>query len=89
MNEPNLNEYMLNIIDQYGRRILTVGQMRAIIADMPDDVQIVIDTDAMRGTAYGWYVNIAHYALPDRVDEASPFAALTLFGGAEIDSRQF
>lgn len=55
-------------------KVLTVGQLRTLIADIDPDIEVVVATD-------GWYTNIEFVASPN--DDA--YACLTLF--PNIDSQ--
>jgi hypothetical protein len=79
MNEPR------PIFDEHGRGILTVRHLMMLLADADPDAHVVIDNDSLRGTTDGWYTNIAHIAIPGDPDE---YSCVTLFGGAELSSRQ-
>lgn len=80
-----MNDHHHQACDKHDRQILTVGQLRDMIAGFDDDVHVVIDNDSMRGTSVGWYTNIGYVDLPD--DDI--FIAVTLYGGAECDSNQW
>jgi hypothetical protein len=76
----------LEVTDEYGRQILTVGALKAFIADLPDYVHVVIDDND------SWYLNVSHVHKPIEVDGefgAGDWAALTLAAGDEFDPRQF
>lgn len=65
--------------------ILTLGQLRAATAGLDDDVQIVVATD-------DWYDNVASVEVPtydNDGDLAGDYAAVTIFPGEPVDSRQF
>lgn len=74
------DDHMSHPVDQYGRRILTVGLLRSYLDGLPDDTHVVLDdTD-------GWYVNVDAVATP--LGDGSPWSALTLFPGTPFDTRQ-
>lgn len=73
--------------DKYGRKILTVGQLRELIAGLDDQTHVVIDNTSMRGTTDGWFTNVATVGLPD--DDMYVYMAVTLYGGAECSSNQW
>lgn len=50
-------------------KVLTVGQLREVISNLPDSVEVVIDTD-------GWYDNIGGVIVP--TSEYSEYICLTL-----------
>lgn len=62
--------------------ILTVGELRRILADAPADAQIVMDDPAN-----SWYVNISQVIVPSFNDH-SEWSAVTLVWGADFDCRQ-
>lgn len=62
---------------QNPRGILTVGELRGLIAGLDDATQVVVATDS-------WYLNVSSVELPD--DER--FAAVTLFTADNYDPRQ-
>lgn len=53
------------------QQALTVGQLREVIANLPDSVEVVIDTD-------GWYDNIRGVIVPMTDHEYSEYVCLTL-----------
>lgn len=66
--------------DSHHRRILTVGQLRSMIAMLPAETHVVMaDKD--------WYVNIGDTGIPN--DDQDPWSAVTFFAGSPFDSRQF
>ena len=65
--------------DEHGRAILTVGQLRALLVDLPDEAHVVVATD-------DWYVNVDAIGLP--TPDCDPWTALTLFPGTAYDTRQ-
>lgn len=50
---------------------MTVGQLRAAIALLPDSVEVVIDTN-------GWYDNVSEVIVPCQDYELSEYVCLTL-----------
>lgn len=70
------------VVDDYYKCFdptMTVGDLRKIIKDMDDSIQIVI------GNPDGWYNNIESYEYPD----GENYVALTLNMGDECHTRQF
>ena len=63
----------------FGHSVLTVGQLRQMLANVPDDVHVVIATD-------GWYDNVSCVAIPD--EDGEHYVAVTLFHGETFDARQ-
>jgi hypothetical protein len=61
----------------FGHKVLTVGQLRDMLTNVPDDVHVVIGSD-------DWYQNVSAVALPD----GDGFSCVTLFQGAIYDARQ-
>lgn len=68
--------------------ILTVGTLRAIMADLDDHVQVVIATGPDDAEEPDWYRNVEQVASPGPGDEQSEYQCLTLFVGDVFDSRQ-
>lgn len=64
--------------DEYGRAILTVGQLKRILAHQPDHIQVVLEDD-------DWYVNVGRVMVPV---EGSDYSCLTLEAGEAFDARQ-
>jgi hypothetical protein len=63
--------------------ILTVGQLKKFIADLPDDVQVVLDDND------GWFINVSHVHKPVKFDgEYTDYSCLTFMFGETFDSRQ-
>ena len=52
-------------------KALTVGQLRAALADLPDSTEIVIDTN-------GWYDNVRAVILPATGEDTNDYLAVTL-----------
>jgi hypothetical protein len=52
-------------------KALTVGQLREAIANLPDYVEVVIDTD-------GWYDNVREIIVPMPEVDDSEYVCLTL-----------
>ena len=75
--------HIVPTLDEHGRRILTVGQLREVIADAPDGAHVVIDD------CDGWYRNVGSIGVPGDPDGDSPWACITLLAGTPIDTRQF
>lgn len=59
---------------------LTVGELKAMLANCHDDVQIVVNDDSN-----GYYLNINEIAMPNDQDTF----AITLFTADTFDARQF
>lgn len=68
--------------DQMGRAILTVGQLRHILRDVPEHVHVVMDD------GQGWYVNVGATIVPGADYERAEFLCVTFDRGDEYDSRQ-
>jgi hypothetical protein len=67
---------------------LTVGDLRAVIADLPDDIQILMAPTPKE--AYSDWFNVSHeIGVPDISRDDSEFSALTFFPVDNYDSRQF
>lgn len=66
--------------------ILTVGELKKILANLPDDVQI-LTSSIPEGAQDDWF-NIDSIEIPDE-DFANGFSAVTLFLANTYDSRQF
>lgn len=65
--------------DGHGRPILTVGQLRHILADLDPAIHVVhADEDG------GWWTNISEVVLPDN----DSVVAVTLIPGVDFDPRQ-
>lgn len=70
--------------DHHGRDILTVGQLRAMLAGLDDGDHVVLATD-------DWFVNVEHVGRPVRDaggESVTGFECLTLFPGSPFDTRQ-
>lgn len=65
---------------------LTVGDLKELIANLPDDVQI-LTSSIPTGAKSDWY-NINSVALPSPKND-SYFSAVTLFLTDTYDPRQF
>lgn len=65
---------------------LTVGDLRYIIANLPDDMQ-VLTSSIPEGSQEDWY-NIDKIDIPTK-DFENGLSALTLFLANTYDSRQF
>lgn len=77
-------EYL--IVDQYGRKILTLGEFRRITARYNDDVHIVVDDGK------DWWNNVQLVGVPDVSEDTygeSAYSAISLQPGDPIDTRQF
>jgi len=61
--------------------LLTVGVLRRILANLPDDMTVVIATD-------GWYDNVGSAEVPGPDPETAEWMCLTLNHGDEFDPRQ-
>lgn len=66
--------------DGFDRQVLTVGALRAMLADVPDDRHVVLAKD-------DWYVNVATVAIPAD-DMQGEYMAVTLYPGVDFDARQ-
>lgn len=67
--------------DELGREILTVGQLRRMLAGLPDDTHVVSESDDS-------YQNIRAVGVPRGEGCADEWACLTFLRGAEFDFRQ-
>lgn len=67
--------------DELGREILTVGQLRRILAGLPDDTHVVSESD-------DFYQNIRAVGVPRGEDWDGEWSCLTFLRGAEFDFRQ-
>ena len=65
---------------------LTVGDLKELIANLPDDMQ-VLTSSAPEGSQSDWY-NINTIAVPT-TDFENGFSAVTLFLADTYDARQF
>jgi hypothetical protein len=67
---------------------LTVGDLRAVIANLPDDIQILLAPTPKE--AYSDWFNVSHeIGVPDISRDDSEYSALTFFPVDNYDSRQF
>jgi uncharacterized protein with GYD domain len=66
-------------VSMFGDSVLTVGQLRKLLASVPDEVHVVIATD-------GWYDNVSCVAIPD--ENGEHYVAVTLYHGETFDARQ-
>jgi hypothetical protein len=66
---------------------LTVADMKAAIAGLPDDTQILFEIPAGTSLTSDWYNVSKHYERPDSKD--SNYLALTFAISDNYDSRQF
>jgi len=68
--------------------ILTVGRLRALLADLPDDIPVVIGE---QGGNY-WFHNVGSFEVPARDADGewcgNDWSCVTLWPGEEFDSRQ-
>jgi len=60
------------------QQALTIGQLREAIANLPDSVEVVIDTD-------GWYDNIQGVIVPMADVDYSEYVCLTLIPSSMND----
>ena len=60
--------------------ILTVGVLKALIADQDDHINVLIATD-------DWYDNVGQVVVPAN-DDRDEYQCVTLFIGSEFDARQ-
>ena len=73
-----------NASDRWGRPILTVGQLKEVLAGLSDDEHVLIATG-------DWYVNVEAVGVPMRNttgDNASDWEFVTLFPGPKFDTWQ-
>jgi predicted secreted protein len=81
-NRVSFSEYLSPI------NPLTVGDLRKVIADLPDQVQILI-APTPEGAYSDWF-NLSHQiGVPDLSKDDSEYSALTFFPVDNYDSRQF
>lgn len=67
---------------------LTVGDLRQVIANLPDDIQILLAPSP--AGAYSDWFNVSHeIGVPDISRDDSEYSALTFFPVDNYDSRQF
>lgn len=67
---------------------LTVGDLRKVIENLPDSVQILMAPNPKE--AYADWFNVSHeIGLPDLSRDDSDYSALTFFPVDNYDSRQF
>jgi len=67
---------------------LTVGDLRAVIKDLPDDIQILLAPSPEK--SYSDWFNVSHeIGVPDISRDDSEYSALTFFPVDNYDSRQF
>jgi hypothetical protein len=66
-------------VSLFGHSVLTVGQLRKMLANVPDETHVVIAND-------GWYDNVSCVAIPD--EHGEHYVAVTLFSGETFDARQ-
>jgi hypothetical protein len=64
--------------------ILTVGQLRAILADpnLDDSLDVVLDDGE------GWFTNVECVIVPAADPDYAEWACVTLMRGADFDARQ-
>lgn len=67
--------------DELGREILTVGQLRRMLAGLPDDTHVVSESD-------DFYQNIRAVGVPRGEGCNDEWACLTFLRGAEFDFHQ-
>lgn len=66
----------------------TVGDLRQVIANLPDDIQILL-APSPAGSNSDWF-NVSHeIGVPDISRDDSEYSALTFFPVDDYDSRQF
>jgi hypothetical protein len=88
-----MNAYKEKILKEMIQKIneikpLTVGDLRAVIADLPDDIQILIAPTPKE--SYSDWFNVSHeVGVPDISRDDSEYSALTFFPVDNYDSRQF
>ena len=67
---------------------LTVGDLRQVIANLPDDIQILLAPSPEK--SYADWFNVSHeIGVPDISRDDSEYSALTFFPVDDYDSRQF
>jgi hypothetical protein len=71
-----------DVLDQFGRQILTVGALREMLNGVADDVHVV--TDDTRG----WYLNVSQVIAPGDDYDTNDFQCFTLVAGESYDARQ-
>lgn len=62
--------------------VLTLGELRAFTAHLPDDVQVLVATD-------DWYQNAPEIQLPETEEGTHGHQAVTLYPADTFDPRQF
>jgi hypothetical protein len=88
-----MNEAQENILKEMIQKIneikpLTVGDLRQVIANLPDDIQILL-APSPAGSYSDWF-NVSHeIGVPDISRDDSEYSALTFFPVDNYDSRQF
>ena len=66
----------------------TVGDLRQVIANLPDDIQILLAPSPEK--SYADWFNVSHeIGVPDISRDDSEYSALTFFPVDNYDSRQF
>ena len=66
-------------VSLFGESVLTVGQLRQLLANVPDYVHVAIATE-------DWYRNVSFVAIPDA--DNNLYSAVTLYQGSNYDCRQ-
>jgi hypothetical protein len=67
---------------------LTVADLKKVIANLPDDMQILL-APSPEGSYSDWF-NVSHkMGIPDLTVDDSEYSALTFFPVDDYDSRQF
>jgi hypothetical protein len=69
-------------LDRYGRAILTVGALRAMLEGVDDDLHVVLDDGD------GWYLNVGGVIVPGDDEDLREYQCVTLMAGESFDSRQ-
>jgi hypothetical protein len=88
-----MNEAQENILNQMIQKIneikpFTVGDLRQVIANLPDDIQILLAPSPKK--SYADWFNVSHeIGVPDISRDDSEYSALTFFPVDNYDSRQF
>lgn len=80
MPEPENRDTHVTSRDRYRREVLTVDQLRDMLAGIDGDLHVVVATD-------GWYVNVAKTVIPASSFDGE-YMCVTLFPGDAFDSRQ-
>jgi len=74
--------YVPVTLDRYGRAVLTVGELRAALDGVDDDLHVVLDDGD------GWYDNVEHVIVPGTDSGLAEHTCVTLMRGDNYDARQ-